>query len=239
MLIGCESDTTTPGASNRPEQVASYVAIYFENEKRLVPEYHPLPEGEPERALWDLLVAGPDDPALDSALSAAMELEQAAEPDEGRLLLEPSDAFWEASAPVRRRAAAQIVFTMGNLEEGREVTLIDDLRPGRIEDADGNPVAQPLTRETFGPPLIQVSQPVAGAAVARTIPIDLSLSPRRPVAVSLETEEGTVATTVIRDGTGELAVNQAPPGTATVAMELEPGLTVEVPVRLSPPRKGS
>ena len=236
LLSACEPDTrTTP--RERPEPPAQYVAVFFEHEGRIVPEYHPLGEGEPERALWDLLLDGPSDDSLRTSVRPPMELLQAAEPDEGRLLLELDDGFWDQEEEVVFRAARQIVFTMGNLEEGRAVTLIDGLRPGPIKDPDGKKLDQPLGSDDFDPPLVQVVQPTAGTTVGKTIPIDLRLTSNEPVIVSLEVDEETIASTIIHGGRGELLLNEAPGGPATVEIEIDPDLTIEVPVLL-PPRDG-
>ena len=171
---------------------------------------------------------------LDSAVGENVRLLQAAEPDEGRLLLELDNSFWSEDPSEIYKAAAQIVFTMGNLEEGRSITLIDGLRPGRIERPGGERIEQPLTREDFVQPLVQVVQPVAGATLARTIPIDLNLSPHQPVAVSMEVDDETLASTIVHGGKGELIVNNPPAGDAEVEIELDDQLTIEVPVRVSP-----
>ena len=227
-LGACDEDA--PPEPNEPERT-QFVAVYFEEAGRLVPEYHPLGDGEPERALWDLLLTGPSDPELSNALDGGPELLQAAEPDEGRLLLEIDETFWDQDAQTIYRAAAQIVFTMGNLEEGGAVTLVDGLRPGRIRGPDGRRVEQPLERADFERPLVQVQQPVAGSVVGETIPIRLSLAHARPVAVSLQVEGQTEASTIVHGGVGELVVSDAPGGWGQVQIEL-PEVTVEVPVRL-------
>lgn len=163
-----------------------------------------------------------------------MELVQAAEPDEGQLLLELSDAFWSQDPGIVYRAAAQIIFTMGNLEEGGAVTLIDGLGAGVVKTPDGEKLDQPLTRRDFDPPLVQIVQPVAGATVARTIPIDLSLARARPVKATLEIDGKTQATTTVHRGRGRLVAGEAPAGDASVEIEVDPRVRVSVPVTLAP-----
>ena len=198
-----------------------------------MPEYRGITGIEAPRELWDLLVEGPRDDALATSLAESDRLLQVAEPDEGRLLLEIGDAFWSRPDAEVYRAAGQIVYTMGNLEEGQEITLIDGLRPGTIRRPSGTTISQPLAREDFRRPLIQISQPVAGSVVGPTIPVDLSLVPMRPVVVSLEVADGTVASTPIRNGLGQLDARDAPDGPATFEVEVEPGLTLRLPLELA------
>jgi hypothetical protein len=145
--------------------------------------------------------------------------------------LEIDDRFWDQDPETIYRSAAQIVFTMGNLEEGRAVTLVDGLRPGRIRSPDGGRLEQPLERSDFEQPLVQVQQPVAGSVVGEAIPIRLLLAEERPVAVSLELVGQTEASTIIHGGTGELVVSDAPGGWGQVQVEL-PEVTISVPVML-------
>lgn len=228
VVAACERDAAPEPDEPNPKQ---FVAVYFEVDGRLVPEYHPFGAGEPEHALWDLLTQGPSDPELSTALERDFELLQAAEPDEGRLLLEIDDRFWDQDPETIYRSAAQIVFTMGNLEEGRAVTLVDGLRPGRIRSPDGARLEQPLERSDFEQPLVQVQQPVAGSVVGNAIPIRLLLAEERPVAVSLELAGQTEASTIIHGGAGELVVSDAPGGWGQVQVEL-PEVTISVPVML-------
>ncbi|MDQ4096218.1 MAG: hypothetical protein M3174_08450 [Actinomycetota bacterium] len=177
---------------------------------------------------------GPRNEELDSALDEGAELVQAAEPDEGRLLLEIGGGFWSQQPETIYRAASQIVFTMGNLEEGGAITLIDGLGAGRVEDPDGRVLAQPLTREDFPPPLVQVAQPVAGATVLRSIQIDVSLAREGSVTAMLNVDGRVVATTTLRGGRGRLVANDAPAGPAVIELKIEPRVSVEVPVTLAP-----
>ena len=230
-LLACDpASPPTPTTSRTPTPTVGYVAIYFEREGRLVPEYHPLERGEPAQGVWELLAAGPRDPQLDTAVPATADLVQAAEPEEGRLLLELNDAFWARPDEDVYRAAAQIVYSMSSVEGGRAVTLIDGLRPGVVRSPKGRVLAQPLTQEEFPAPLVRVTQPVAGATVGSTIPIDLTLVPPRPVAVSLEVDGEEVTSTTIRSGTGQLVVDEARPGPALIRIEAGPEVTVEVPL---------
>ena len=235
-LTGCDGTQTPRETSEPPPSAtapASYVAVYFEHDGRLVPEYHALTGGEPPRELWDFMVEGPRSEALATALTPEDRLLQIAEPDEGRLLLELSDSFWSRPDAQVYRAAAQIVNTMGNLEEGREVTLIDGLRPGTVRGPDG-PIVQPLTRDDFPPPLVQIAQPVAGSIVGHTILVDLSLVPMRRVRVSVGLGGKTVASASIRGGAGHLDVPEAVGGPATFEVEIPPDLTIRLPLEVAP-----
>ena len=198
-----------------------------------MPEYRTITGNEAPRELWDLLVGGPRNDDLTTRLGSRDRLLQIAEPDEGRLLLELGDAFWSRPDAELYRAAAQIVYTMGNLEEGREVTLIDGLRPGTVRGPSGSTIAQPFTREDFRRPLIQIAQPVAGSVVGPIVPVDLSLVPMRPVVVSLEVAGEPVASAPIRNGVGQLDARDAPRGAATFEVEVEPDLEIRLPLEVA------
>ena len=189
---------------------------------------------EPARAVWDLLVDGSRSAALTTSVSG--NLLQSAEPEEGRTLLELGEDFWSAPTQDIYRAAAQIVYSMSSVEGGRAVTLIDGLRPGKVRGPDGESLEQPLETSDFRRPLIQVVQPVAGSTVGPNIPVELSLVPARRVTVSLELEGQTLASSVIRDGTGELVVADVATGPATFRVELSPRVTIDVPLKLLNPQ---
>ena len=225
-MSGPAPSRTTPEA---------YVAVYFEHKGRLVPEYRGITGVDAPRQLWDLLVEGPRDDDLTTALGPGDQLLQVAEPDEGRLLLEVGDAFWSRPPAEVYRAAAQIVYSMGNLEEGREVILVDGLGPGVVKTPNGESIDQPLTREDFPGPLVQIAQPVAGAVVGPIIPVDLILTPERRVTVSLEVDDAPVAAATIRSGTGRLVVEDDVQGPARFVVELTPDVTISVPLELRAP----
>lgn len=231
-LGACEPDQRTDTPRAEPVENRSYVAVYFEHEGRLVPEYRPLEGGEPARAIWDLLAAGPSDNGLATAVESSDDLLQAAEPEEGRTLLELSEGFWSAPDEQIYRAAAQIVYSMSSVEGGRAVTLIDGLRPGTVRTPDGGVLPQPLEISDFRPPLVQVVQPVAGATVGPNFPVELNLEPERRVKVSLELEGTTLDSSVVRKGTGRMTVTKAATGPATLVVDVTPDITVEVPLHL-------
>lgn len=236
VLLGCDRQQPADTPNGQPATSRSYVAVYFEHRQRLVPEYRPLEDGEPARALWALLAAGPSDPGLTSAVARPDDLLQVAEPEEGRTLLELSEDFWSAPDEIIYRAAAQIVYSMSSVEGGRGVTLIDGIQPATIRTPEGETLQQPLEASDFRPPLVQVVLPVAGATVGPEIPIELNLAPMRRVSASLVSEGTTLATAVTRGGRGKLTVEDFATGPVTLRLEVLPDLSIEVPLQLVNPQ---
>ena len=235
-VLGCDPQQPREVPEPQPTSGRPFVAVYFEHGARLVPEYRPLGDGDPARSVWALLAAGPKDPELTSAIERPDDLLQVAEPEEGRILLELSNDFWSAPDEIVYRAAAQIVFSMSSVEGGRAVTLIDGIQPGTVRTPKGELLEQPLETSHFPAPLVQVVQPVAGATVGSEIPVELNLSPNRRVSASLVVDGKTVATTVIRNGRGELTVDEPVTGPATLRLEVLPQLSLELALRLVNPQ---
>lgn len=229
-LLACESANDTLAEPTSPAAIIGYAAVYFEHDERLVPEYHRLASGEPAHSVWDVLVGGPNDPELDSAIPEGAELLQVAEPEEGRLLLELDEAFWQRPDDEVYRAAAQIVYSLSSVEGGRAITLIDELGPGVVRNDQGRELPQPLSQEDFPAPLIRVTQPVAGATVGTSIPIDVTLVPHRSATATLEVDGEEIAAERIRSGIGRLVANEAPSGPAVVRIQIDSGPSVEVPI---------
>ncbi|MGH2730654.1 MAG: GerMN domain-containing protein [Actinomycetota bacterium] len=180
-LVACSSsssdDRPTPIPQPRP-----YVAVHFYDERALIPEFRRLPPGDPADAIVALLLDGPRTPGLETAIPEKAELVSATEADEG-LLLEMSADFWRGPPEELRRRAAQVVFTVAGIEEGRSVTLLDGLVPGRVPGTG----AQPLDRDDFLAlrPWIEVVQPVAGALVANPMPVLTFVRGGAPVHVEI------------------------------------------------------
>jgi hypothetical protein len=170
LLVSC----TNIGVSDSPRRPprSQFVAVYFFDGAALAPEYNPLPRAAPQDAIMSLLLDGPSTDGWTTALAPHTLLLSTDEVDE-RLVLQMSSAFWSGSKEAVRKRAAQIVYSMATLEEGKEVTLLDGFSPGAIAGARGRPLKQPLERGDFADlqPWIQVLQPVAGALVANPIPI--------------------------------------------------------------------
>jgi hypothetical protein len=166
-----------------------------------------------------------------------VELISIGEIDEG-LLLEMSDGFWRAEAAARAKMAAQIVYTMAALEDGKEVRFLKGALPAPIEIADGSKVTRPVTRHDYGAfqPWIQVTQPVAGATVGAAIPIELILRDPGPVVVRLRSDGKTIGRMVLEGGSGSLDIEGAGPGAVVLFVSTGVGgknHSVGIPLRIA------
>ena len=180
-----------------------------------------------------VLLDGPTDPDRTTALVAGTELVSAAEAGEG-LLLEMNDEFWDGTEAEVRRRAAQVVFTAAALEEGKEITLLEGLTPGRVVGRDGKAIEQPMTGADFKDlePWISVIQPVAGALVANPIPVRLETADR--VTVGFAAAADGAPTIDLRRGKAFLPVPDEMEREALVRIvsDSTERLPVLVPIRL-------
>ena len=180
-----------------------------------------------------VLLDGPADPERTTALVAGTELVSAAEAGEG-LLLEMNDGFWDGTEAEVRRRAAQVVFTAAALEEGKEITLLEGLTPGRVVGRDGKAIEQPMTQADFRDfePWVRVVQPVAGALVADPIPVRLQTADR--VTVGFAAAEDDAPTIDLQRGKGFLPVPDEMERDALVQIVSDGAerLPVLVPIRL-------
>ena len=244
-VVACDRDTPTEKSLAPAQQ---YAAVYYWHEDGgLLPEYRTIDDSDVVQQMWDYLVTGPQARGLVTKVDAGSVLLQQAEPEEGRMLLELNDRFWSAPPRELHDATAQIVNTMGSLEGGDDITLIDDVRPGLIDRPSGQEIAQSLTIEDFPAPLVRISQPVPGAVVGSAahpndnlsdsqveIPIVLTLAHDKPVIVSAEMG-GNHASMIVHDGRGRLLLNNPPAGEWTIVIQLDIGVTVEFPVHITDP----
>jgi hypothetical protein len=214
------------------------VPAYFLEGHGLMPEFRRLPPGDPVDGLLNMLVEGPRNEARETFLpkEAAVVDTSEREADES-LAITLNDAFWELPDGERFAAASQIVFTIATLEEGRRVFLLDGTVPGDIEDGNGDEVSQPLTRDAFPElkPWIQVSQPVPGAVVGSSIPVQALLQGEDATAVLVQGDD-LLARGRMESGRALLEVGRGEPGPATLVIELTADgerHTVRLPLTLS------
>ena len=230
-LPSCDGAGDEPQPDRAP---ATFAAVYFWSEKGLVPEFHDLRGTDNERALFSLLAEGPVDGSLETRLPRGSELIQAGEAGEGHLLIEPSADFWTGSSRTVYERVAQVVQTMGVLEEGRRITLLRGIAPARIRRPGGKQLDQPIERDDLPPPLVRVGQPTPGGAVGTTIPLLIDVAGARPVGVTVERDGETLARASLRSGQGQIEVPEdVPSGPLKVVIALGDGISVTVPVRLS------
>ncbi len=150
-------------------------------------------------------------------------------------------AFWSGPPEEVRRRAAQVVFTMAAIEEGKQVTLLDGLVPGDVTGVDGEVLRQPLEREDLADlrPWIQVIQPVAGAIVGQSVPVRVLSRGHRPLHASVTGGSGNIVP-AIRLGPEGGTVGAIPPDTSedltiNLVTRIAGGLRrAEVPVRFDP-----
>jgi hypothetical protein len=235
VLPTCTSaDEPLPSAQgDRP-----YVTVYFARDDFLVPQFRPLPEGDPVKALFGLLAAGPAGQILHTAVPAESDVLQEAEPQEGELVLDLDDAFWEGDDDEIRMRVAQVVFTMAGLEEGRAITLLDGSIPARITAANGEVLKQPLSAEGFpGPrPLLQVVRPQPGATVPDRVPVALVLPQGTRAWGIVSIDEVIGPKTRLRNGRGILETGTQGTKKAKivfVALRGPDRVAVSVPVTIS------
>ena len=187
-----------------------------------MPEFRRLPEGDPVEGLLQMLVDGPRTAGRQTFLppNTAVLDTQEREADES-LAIVLSDEFWALPTGERFAAASQIVYTVATLEEGRTVFLLDGTVPGVIRDGNGDRVEQPLTRDALGElePWIQIAQPVPGAVVGRTIPIQTQLRSPEATAVLVQADD-LLARGRMEGGNVLLEVEAGRPGPVSLVIEL-------------------
>lgn len=213
------------------------VAVFFFDGHALLPEYHELGSGDPADALVTLIERGPDEALSNFVVEASF---VAASEREGleQISLELSDEFWERPPGEVYAAAAQIVFTLATLEEGKEVLLLDGTVPGEVLDGSFEPIDQPLARSDFADvrPWVEVAQPVAGSTVGSVFPVSLALREGR-ATVTLSSDNGPDSTLTMRKGTA-LITTEAERGPAELAVVVTDRAgtdhTVRVPLILVP-----
>ncbi len=240
MLLASCTPTSAPAPEAPLPPTQSFVAIYHYDGRALAARYTPLPPGEPARELIGLLLQGPAETGLRSAIPAGTESPSQAEAGVG-LVLEMSDGFWSGGAAAIRRRAGQVVFTMANLEEGKQVTLLKGLVPGEVRDNNGDVLRQPLRRDDFRDlrPWIQVIQPVAGAIVGATVPVRVLSRGGTDLVVSvIDSSRATLLTRSIPpDGAsiGPIPPDASDELTINISSRIAGGAReVEVPVRFGP-----
>jgi hypothetical protein len=173
LCTSCTGGVETP-SKDRGE----LVPIYRFDGHALLPEYEPLPEGDPAQGLIGLLGDPPNDSNLSSFVpEGSFESSSEREGAREQLVLRLSDRFWDRPAGEVYAGAAQIIFTVATLEQGREVLLLDGTVPGEVLDGSFEPVVQPLDRELFEDvkPWIELVRPVAGAVVGKRLPVEVRL----------------------------------------------------------------
>jgi hypothetical protein len=236
-LVACTGDDDrAPDRASAPE--GDYVPAYFLEGHGLMPEFRRLPAGDPVDGLLGMLVDGPRNPERETFLpeDAAVVDTSEREADES-LAITMNDSFWALPDGERFAAASQIVYTVATLEEGRTVFLIDGTVPGEIRDGNGDAVKQPLTRDALDElkPWIQVSQPVPGAVVGKTIPVQAQLQGEDAIAVLIQ-QDDLLARGRLEGGRALLEVGRGEPGAATLVIELTADgerHTVRLPLTLS------
>jgi hypothetical protein len=221
LFVACTGDDA--GAPDRATQPkGEYVAAYFVEGHGLMPEFRRLPAGDPVTGMLQMLIDGPNNGRRETFLPGdAAVLDTAEREADESLAIELNDAFWALPEGERFAAASQIVYTIATLEEGRTVFLLDGTVPGDIRDGNGDRVEQPLTRDSLGElePWIQVSQPVAGAVVGKTIPVQASLRGPDATAVLVQ-EDDLLARGRLDGGRVLLEVGGGEPGPASLVIEL-------------------
>jgi hypothetical protein len=212
--------------------------VYFLEGHGLMPEFRRLPPGNPVDGLLQMLVDGPRDQSRETFLPGDAAVVSTTERDaDESLAVELNDAFWALPEGERFAAASQIVYTVATLEAGHTVFLLDGTVPGDIRDGNGDRVKQPLTRDALGElkPWIQVSQPVPGAVVGRSIPVQATLRTPDATAVLVQ-QDDLLARGRLDGGRVLLEVGSGKPGPATLVIELSADgekHTVRLPLILS------
>ncbi|MGH2754465.1 MAG: GerMN domain-containing protein [Actinomycetota bacterium] len=220
FLAACTGDGDgTPGA---PVPAGDHVPVYFVEGHGLIPEFRELPSGDPVEGLLQLISAGPRGAGRTSFVSEDVSVLDTGEREaDESVSIQLNDAFWSLPEGERFAAAAQIVYTVATLEEGKRVLLMNGTVPGRITDGNGERVAQPLTRESLDElePWIQLSQPVAGAVVGSTIPVQARLRGQDATAVLVQ-DDDLLARGRLDGGAVLLEVGDAEPGPVELVVEL-------------------
>lgn len=159
--------------------------------------------GAPEEAIFEAVADGPEREGLRNFVPTSATLEGVGETQE-RLKLTLSEAFWSLPEGERYAAAAQIIFTMAVLEQGKEVFLLDGVVPGPIADGNGDELEQPLSRSTFRDvrPWVEVQQPAAGAVLGKSFPVVAEVRGRATAAV--RTPDGLSPSMPLRKGHADM-----------------------------------
>ena len=104
--------------------------------------------------------------------------------------------------------------------------LLDGPVPGELQDGNGKALRQPLTTSSFGDlvPWVQVQQPVAGATVRHSFPLQAELQPGA---------QGTVE--VLHDGEGAIPALRLEESTV---VNLQPGIRGEIILEITVKERG-
>ena len=221
LLVACTGDDE---GAREPEGTpkGEYVAAYFVEGHGLIPEFRRLEGDDPVEAMLGMLVDGPRTRGRETFLPDTAAIVDTAEREaDESLAIELNAAFWALPDGERFAAAAQIVYTLAALEEGRTVYLLDGTVPGDIKDGNGDRVEQPLTRDAMEElkPWIQVSQPVPGAVVGRTIPVQTTLRGPDATAVLVQ-DDDLLARGRLDSGRVLLEVTSGEQGPVSLVIEL-------------------
>ena len=203
LVLGCACTDAgpSPDASPNEEARVSYAPVYFIDGPALVPEFIELAEGEPVEQLFAALVTGPTRGSWRTALTESMQLRGEFERAE-TLQLDPGDEFWDGPTELVKQRAAQIVYTMASLEEGRQVRLLFLGAPSRqpLRKLFGHTVGREDLAGVFDAS-IQVVAPVPGSLVSTRFPVRVALVGIDKARVVIEDVDGTVlAQALLRDG---------------------------------------
>jgi hypothetical protein len=200
LLVAASCSDSDP--IRKSEETGDLVAVYFIDGHGLIPEYQRLPAGDPVEGLVTLLERGPIQPEHATFIQPGTFLSSFEREGREELGVELASGFWSLGPGERFAAAAQIVFTVATLEEGRSVLLLDGTVPGELLDGSFEPLQQPLDRTDFAElePWIQVTRPVAGAVVGRRVVTDISLREGRG-SIAVEQEGRELASAPTQGGT--------------------------------------
>ncbi|HEU4480866.1 MAG TPA: GerMN domain-containing protein [Actinomycetota bacterium] len=202
----------------------------------LLPTYRPLPAGDPASALVGLLADLVAEGGLRNFVPPTTRVTSEAENESDRTMqVGLSDDFWALPEGERYAAAAQIVYTLATIEEGKRLLLLDGTVPGQLHDGDGQPLGLPLTRASFSElePWIQLVQPVAGATVSGSFPLRIITRDALPATAEVETSHGS-RTIELVDGSGRINLPPGASGDMTLRVIVRDRggpHTVEVPLR--------
>lgn len=238
LLIVLLLSSCTGEADTSSKEQGELVAIYRFDGHALLPEFEPLPSGDPVEGLIALLGEPSGNNDLVSfvpkgSYESSSEREGATE----QLVLRLSDAFWDRPAGEVYAGAAQIVFTVATLEQGREVLLLDGTVPGEVLDGSFEPIDQPLNRELFADvkPWIEIIRPVAGAAIGSRLPVEVRLRQGMADIELLRAAQGVeqvLAGERTRSGSAILEVEDAPSGDVILSIEVGEH-SVRIPLTLT------
>lgn len=233
LLPSCTGESDAPFKQER-----ELVAVYRFDGHALLPEYEPLPDGDPVEGLVGLLGEPPQDSGLVSfvpkgSFESSSEREGAGE----QMVLRLNDAFWDRPAGEVYAGAAQIVFTVATLEQGREVLLLDGTIPGEVLDGSFEPIDQPFDRHLFEDvkPWIELVRPVAGAVIGGRVPVEVRLRQGTADVELLRAAQGVeevLAGKRTRSGSVILEVEEVPDGRVILSVEVGEH-SVRIPLTLT------